>query len=96
MWALLTLITHRVILGGVRFYPGGQREEAGITGGCEWLTWLMRNKLCVLCERGSINLWDSARKLSSALVSSTNEAGLEETFDRFMIRWKYFKLLVCG
>lgn len=72
MWALLTLITHRVILGGVRFYPGVQREEAQITGGCEWLMWLMRNELCVLCERGSINPWVFAHRLSSELMSSTN------------------------
>lgn len=37
MKALLTLITHQVISGVLDFIPG-QREEAGITGGCEWLT----------------------------------------------------------
>lgn len=51
---------------------GAKGREARITGGCERLTWLVRNQLCVLCERGSINLWDFAHKLSSEFVSSTN------------------------
>lgn len=64
-WGVLDFI---LAVGG----EGGEGREARITGGCEWLTWLVRNQLCVLCERSSINLWDFAHKLSSEFVSSTN------------------------
>lgn len=48
MEALLTLITHQVILRVLDFILGGKGGEAGAVSGCEWLIWLMKN-VCREC-----------------------------------------------